>query len=232
MLGTRLLGWRHLGYVEWNEYCQMVLERRMRDGAIDRAPVFGDIRAFIDQGFAARYREMVDVVTGGFPCQPFSAQGVQLGADDPRNMWPDTAVALSIVRPRFALLENVPGLLRFEYFGKILADLEYLGYSARWGCFSACQLGAPHTRLRLFILAYPASCGMGCAPHAAQWWREVQPDRDRERAARWQEGVSAASGAPHGMARWVERRQAVGNGQVPAVVGLAWRTLTRGLNVP
>ena len=67
LLGTKLLGWRHIGYVEFNDYCQRVLQQRIKDGLLDDAPIFGDIREFVEGGFAEAYRGHVDVVTGGFP---------------------------------------------------------------------------------------------------------------------------------------------------------------------
>lgn len=83
ILGSKLLGWTTVGYVEFNEYCQKVLAQRIKDGLIDNAPIFGDIRAFNDCGYASSYQGMVNVVTGGFPCQPFSSCGKQLGGGRP-----------------------------------------------------------------------------------------------------------------------------------------------------
>lgn len=151
----RMLGWRHLGYVEYDDYCQRVLAQRMRDGHIDTAPIFGDIRAFNSQGYAARYRGLVDVVCGGFPCQPFSTAGARRGLDDARNMWPATLTTLRIVEPRWVYLENVPGLIAGAsgaYFGTILSDLASLGYDVRWQVLGAHEVGARHKRDRLWIV--------------------------------------------------------------------------------
>ena len=153
LLGTHLLGWRPVGYVEFNDYCQRIIAARIRDGYLPDAPIFGDIRAFLSEGFAASYTGMVDVITAGFPCQPFSTAGKRAGADDARNMWPATIECLRVVRPRFTLLENVPGLLSSGYFGTILGDLAESGYDARWRILSAAELGAPHKRDRLWVLA-------------------------------------------------------------------------------
>ena len=155
-----LLGFRCRGYVEYEPYCQEVIKQRIADGLLDAAPIFGDIRAFVSEGYAESYQGMADVVTGGFPCQPFSVAGKQLGADDPRNMWPATIEAIRIVRPRYAFLENVPGLLTTRYFGRILGDLAESGFDARWKVVSAAEVGAPHKRDRLWILA-DSKCG-GC----------------------------------------------------------------------
>jgi len=153
LLGTMLLGWRPIGYIEWDDYCQRVIAARIRDGHLPDAPIFGDIRAFISDGYAASYTGLVDVITAGFPCQPFSVAGKRAGIDDPRNMWPATIECIRVVRPRFCLLENVPGLLIGGYFGTILADLAESGYDVRWRILSAAELGAPHKRDRLWMLA-------------------------------------------------------------------------------
>ena len=161
LAAQHLLGWECMGYVEWDDYCQRVLRQRQDDGFLDRAPIYGDIRAFLGDGYAAAYTGMVDVVTGGFPCQPFSVAGNQLGADDPRNMWPATIATISTIRPRYAFLENVPGLVASGYFGTILGDLAESGYGARWRILSAVEVGAPHKRDRLWIVAVDNTNGNG-----------------------------------------------------------------------
>ena len=145
------LGWETIGYVEYEEYCQKVLKQRIADGLLDAAPIFGDIRAFISEGYAEQYRGMVDVITAGFPCQPFSSAGKGLGEDDPRNMWPQTLKCINIIQPSFAFLENVPNLLTHGYIRRIFGDLAESGYNARWRVLSAAEMGAPHLRDRLWI---------------------------------------------------------------------------------
>ena len=149
-----LLGWRTVGYVEWEEYAQRIIAARIKDGLLDAAPIYGDIRAFNRCGYAAAYTGMVDVITAGFPCQPFSVAGKQHGADDERNMWPATIATIRLVRPRYCLLENVPGLISNGYFATVLGDLAACGFDARWRVLSAAELGAPHKRDRLWIVAY------------------------------------------------------------------------------
>lgn len=154
LLGTKLLGFRPIGYVEWDGYCQAIIAQRIKDGFLEEAPIFGDIRKFVESGAAREYRGFADVVTAGFPCQPFSVAGKQLAADDERNMWPATRDVIRVVRPRFAFLENVPGLLSSGYFSVVISDLAALGFDAEWGVFSAAGSGAPHLRERVWILAY------------------------------------------------------------------------------
>ncbi len=105
LLGSRMLGWRTVGYVEWDDYCQRVLAARINDGLLDPAPIFGDVRTFVCDGYAASYQGMVDVVTAGFPCQPFSVAGKRAGEADERNMWPATLDFIRIVRPALSCLK-------------------------------------------------------------------------------------------------------------------------------
>ena len=144
LLGTHLLGWRPVGYVEWNEYCQRVIAARIADGYLPAAPIFTDVREFVQSGAAEQYRGIADVVTGGFPCQPFSVAGKQQAADDERNMWPATRDVIRIVQPASVLLENVPGLISCGYLGTVIADLAALGYVGQWGVIGAADAGAPH----------------------------------------------------------------------------------------
>lgn len=157
LLGTALLGWRPVCGVEILPYNREVLLRRQRDGLLPLFPIWDDARTFDGRPWRGR----VDVVTGGFPCQPFSSAGRQRGADDERNGWPWTARILREVRPRVALLENVANLLTHDYFGTILGDLAALGYDVVWDCIPASAVGAPHRRDRLWILAYLADARGG-----------------------------------------------------------------------
>jgi len=160
LLATKhLLGWTCKGYVENDPYCQNILRQRIADGFLDAAPVFGDINAFIGEGFAEAYQGMVDVITAGFPCQPFSVAGRRAGADDHRNQWPNTLRVIRLVGPRFIFLENVPGLLAHSYWGTILGGLAEAGYDAEWCVLGADDIGAPHRRKRLWILAYAIKRG-------------------------------------------------------------------------
>jgi DNA (cytosine-5)-methyltransferase 1 len=96
--------------------------------------------------------EPVDVITAGFPCQPFSVAGKQKGTTDERHLWPYIADALRVLQPRFAVFENVPGLLRLG-LADVLSDLAAIGFDAEWTTVRASDVGAPHRRERLFIVA-------------------------------------------------------------------------------
>ncbi|WP_371593196.1 DNA cytosine methyltransferase [Streptomyces virginiae] len=99
--------------------------------------------------------EPVDVVCGGYPCQPFSSAGKRKGVADDRHIWPHIARALGVLRPRYAVFENVAGHLSLG-FATVLADLAALGFDARWACVRASDIGAPHQRNRLFLVATAA----------------------------------------------------------------------------
>lgn len=156
VLGTKLLGFRHIGYVEWNPYCQKVLQARIADGYLDAAPIFSDIRKFVSEGYAESYQGMVDVISAGWPCQPHSLAGRREGASSHKDMWEPTADAIRIIRPKYFFGENVPGMLTSDggsYFGRVLGDLASMGYDAEWGVLSANSEGAPHLRERFWIVA-------------------------------------------------------------------------------
>lgn len=94
----------------------------------------------------------IDILTAGYPCQPFSNAGKRLGTEDPRHIWPWIANAVGVLRPRIVLLENVAAHLR-RGFDVVSADLADLGYSVAWGIVSAAEAGAPHLRKRLYVIA-------------------------------------------------------------------------------
>jgi len=103
--------------------------------------------------------EPVDVITGGYPCQPFSHAGNRKGKNDERHLWPYVLTAIRAIRPRYAILENVSGHLTLG-FADVLADLAEIGWSCEWGTYRASDVGAPHRRERIFIIAHADSEGL------------------------------------------------------------------------
>ena len=142
-LGLEWAGFETAWFCEQDEYCQKILARHWPG-----VPCFPDVRG-IDEN-AAR----VDVLAGGFPCQPVSTAGRRLAQDDPRWLWPEFARLIRLLRPRGVLLENVPGLFTAG-FGDVLGDLAESGYDAEWDCIPAAAAGAPHLRDRVFVIAAP-----------------------------------------------------------------------------
>ncbi|MEU6535879.1 DNA cytosine methyltransferase [Streptomyces sp. NPDC047000] len=122
----------------------------------------------------------VDILTGGYPCQPFSTAGKRKGTKDERHIWPYIARALGVLRPRLAVFENVAGHLSLG-FDTVLADLAAGGFDAEWCCLRASDVGAAHRRNRLFLLAWPADPdGPGLA---RRWAARTAPDRRHVAAA-------------------------------------------------
>ena len=109
-LGLRLAypdaNFRTVAYIEWDKYCQQVIQARIGDGHLDDAPIWDDIKSFDGRP----WRGTVDIITAGFPCQPYSNAGLQKRENDPRNLWGDTLRIIREVGPRLVVLENVPGL--------------------------------------------------------------------------------------------------------------------------
>ena len=226
LLGTKLLGWRHVGYVEYERYCQQVIAQRIKDGFLDEAPIFGDIDHFIESGASKKYAGFVDVVTAGFPCQPFSVAGKKKGQDDDRNKWPSTIQIIRDVQPRYALLENVPGLLNSGYFQEILGSLAQARYDAKWIVLGADDVGAPHRRKRLWIKA--TSQDPNTSSERLEGWessvRESEEHSSSSGSCWWSTEPNVGRMA-NGVASRVDRLKAIGNGQVPAVDATAWEIL-------
>lgn len=138
---------RAVCYVEREAFAAALLARRMEEEALAPAPVWSDLRTFDGRA----WRGVVDCITGGYPCQPFSHAGRRLGEQDARHLWPDIARIIGEVEPGLVFFENVAGHLTLG-FDAVRADLERLGYRVAAGLFSAAEVGASHRRERLFIL--------------------------------------------------------------------------------
>ena len=139
----RTNGFEVVWQVEWDSYCQKVLAKHWPS-----VPCYGDIH---DVG--AHNLAPVDVLVGGFPCQPVSVAGNRKGQDDDRWLWPEFGRLICELRPRYVLVENVLGLL-VRGMGDVLGDFSTFGYDAEWGIVSAASVGAPHLRKRIFIIAH------------------------------------------------------------------------------
>lgn len=149
ILGGMLLGHHCVGAVEIDPYCRRVLEQRQRDGILEQFPIFDDVRTFK----AREWRGRVDVVCGGFPCQPWSSAGKRRGADDPRHLWPEMARIVAECRPRYVFAENVS----LAAFAEPWRDLRGLGYRVPPALrLSASDIGAPYQRDRWWLLAADA----------------------------------------------------------------------------
>ena len=146
-LGLERAGMRTKWFVEWDAHCQNILRRHWTG-----LPVAGDITA-VDWSAV----EPVDVLAGGFPCQPVSIAGNRGAQADDRWLWPEFTRAIRVLRPRYVFVENVRNLLAVNSgsaFGEVLGDLASLGFDAEWDCIPAVAVGANHERDRLWLVAY------------------------------------------------------------------------------
>ena len=144
-LGLERAGMRCVGQVEIDPFCRRVLAKHWPD-----VPKFDDVRTFTKDSISER----IDLIAGGFPCQDISNAGHKLGLDGARSgLWGEYRRIIREVRPRFVLVENVAALL-VRGIDRVLGDLATLGFDAEWSVLSACALGAPHTRERVFIIAH------------------------------------------------------------------------------
>ena len=173
VLAGKLLGWRTVCAVEWEQYPASVLCARQNDGLLPPFPIWDDVQTFDGQP----WRGSVDVVSGGFPCQDISAAGKGTGIDGERSgMWREMARIIHEVRPRYAFVENSP-MLTSRGLGTVLGDLAAMGFDARWGVLGAVDVGANHKRDRIWIVAK----WLGQLSHA-----------QHERIRRWEQQQASA----------------------------------------
>lgn len=148
ILGGKLLGWRTVCAVEWEPYAACLLAQRQNDGLLPPFPIWDDVRTFDGRS----WRGIVDVVSGGFPCQDISVAGKGAGIEGKRSgMWVEMARIIGEVRPRWVFVENTPALTS-RGLNRVLGDLATLGFDARWGVLGAAQVGANHQRDRIWIV--------------------------------------------------------------------------------
>lgn len=149
ILGGTLLGWRTVCAVERDAYAAAILAQRQNDGLLQAFPIWSDVETFDGRP----WQGIVDVVSGGFPCQDISAAGKGAGITGERSgLWSEMARIIGEVRPRYVFVENSPLLVR-RGLTRVLGDLAKMGFDARWGIVGAADAGAPHIRKRIWIVA-------------------------------------------------------------------------------
>lgn len=145
---------RVIAFSEIEAFAVANLVAKMEAGLMDAAPVWPNLKTFPSAAFASK----VDLLVAGYPCQPFSHAGKRQGEEDERHLWPYIADGIRAMRPRFCFFENVEGHITLG-LREVIGELEELGYATTWGIFSAAEVGAPHQRKRVFILAYNITDG-------------------------------------------------------------------------
>lgn len=227
ILGGLLLGWRTVCAVELSSYCRRILLARQRDGMLERFPIWDDVSTFDGNPWRGR----VDVISGGFPCQDISSAGKGAGLDGARSgLWVEMARIIGEVRPSHVLVENSP-MLTSRGLGRVLGDLASMGYDARWGVLGARPVGAPMRRDRVWIVAKSnkelSQARVGIQSNELARSLFTRSDTKRPRVKWWTtEARDRCRRMVDGVANRVDRVEAIGNGQVPAVAALAWRLLT------
>ena len=149
---------RTVCYLEIEVYVEAVLVKAMEEGRLCTAPVWSNAKTFP----ASEFRGKVHGITAGYPCQPFSSAGKRKGEEDPRHLWPYIRKHVRAIRPVWCFFENVRGHTTMGLW-RVLSDLEEDGYRTEFGLFSAEETGAPHQRIRVFILAYRTDLGLSGA---------------------------------------------------------------------
>ena len=178
ILGGHLLGWRTVCAVEWEAYPASVLCARQNDGLLESFPIWDDVQTFDGKP----WRGIVDVVSGGFPCQDISAAGKGAGIEGERSgMWSHMARIIGEVRPKYCFVENSP-MLTSRGLGTVLGDLASLGFDAEWGVLSAADVGANHLRERIWIVAKNTKQPrfFSHTKHNGHGWREQQSESVEE----------------------------------------------------
>ena len=200
-LAARWAGLDTVGFCETDTFCRRVLAKHCPD-----VPLHDDVRT-IDGN---KYRG-IELLTGGFPCQPFSEIGERQGAEDDRHLWPAMLRVIASARPAWVLAENVPGLIGMA-LDLVLTDLEAEGYAARTLVLPACAVGANHIRDRVWIVAntsgQPLRVSRQSRQDAHSW--DAEPGVAR-----------VANGIPDGL----DRNKALGNAIVPQVAFELLRTM-------
>jgi len=189
ILGGKLLGWRTVCAVEWEPYPASVLVARQNDGILPPFPIWDDVQTFDGKP----WRGIVDVVSGGFPCQDISSAGKGAGIDGERSgMWREMARIICEVEPRFVFVENSP-MLTSRGLGRVLGDLASMGFDAAWGVLGAADVGANHQRDRIWIVARNVSNSEKLFSNGSNNYTSISLERETESEfgnSYWQKNVS------------------------------------------
>jgi len=228
ILGGKLLGWRTVCAVEIDSFAACILCARQNDGLLTPFPIWSDVCRFD----GTPWRGLVDVVSGGFPCQDISPAGKGVGITGAKSgLWSEFARIIYEVEPKYAFVENSP-FLTTRGLDQVLGDLAEMGFDAEWCVLGADSLGAPHRRERIWVLAAHPDRKRGVQgetpglrdPQLDVWLHSAFHDAV-DACPPWPRGHPASNVLDDGLAPWVDQFRAVGNGQVPSVAALAWRTL-------
>ncbi len=179
-LAAEWMGWKNAFHCEWNEFGQKILKYYWPNSVS-----YGDITK---TDFTI-WRGKIDVLTGGFPCQPYSLAGKRKGKEDERHLWPEMLRAIREIAPRYIVGENVYGLVNWNgglVFNEVQADLEAEGYEVQPVILPACAVGAPHRRERVWFVAYSNKCTTGPSKASTRIIRKGSNNNDEQEERREQ----------------------------------------------
>jgi DNA (cytosine-5)-methyltransferase 1 len=245
-LESRIDGFRTVCHVEGEAYAASLIIKKIQEGTIHEAPVWSNVKTFNGKP----WRSKVDIITGGFPCQPHSSAGKLLGEEDPRNLWPDVKRIISEVRPRLLFLENVSNINN-TIAPTIVGDLAEMGFESAWCVVRASDVGAPHRRARWFIMAH--AYGQSNNEELQRTNRKIPSKSKRLRRRKdkrktgnkprgkgsyderqkqfeeWWTVEPPVGRMVDGVAHWVDRLRGCGNGVVPQQAAYAFDILSTAL---
>lgn len=225
-IGGFALAAQMVGGIETVAFCEIdPWARRVLNKNFPSVPIHDDVKTLNPKNYGT-----IDLITGGYPCQPFSLSGKRKGADDDRHLWPEVRRTIAAARPRWVLCENVTGHITMG-LDEVLDDLASLGYSAEAIVLPACSVGNWHRRDRVWIIAYDSR----------QHLQEPQmvdakailselggaADEARLRVAEWEADQPSMVGVAHGIPHWVDRARGTGNAIVPQVAAEILRCMMR-----
>ena len=235
--GLDLAGINHkvIAYVEVEAFAIANLVAKMEAGQLAPAPIWTDIKTFPSEIFSGK----VDLITGGYPCQPFSAAGERKGVEDERHLWPYIRKHIKAVKPNRCFFENVEGHISLG-LSTVISDLAEDGFRTAWGIFSAREVGAPHQRKRVYIMA---DCQGEFSQRAIKTRSvERQPEKEVRKRSLFKGTTTWLSKCKQGIHEWpteprvgrvvdgcpdrLDRIRLLGNGVVPQTAAKAWLTLT------
>jgi DNA (cytosine-5)-methyltransferase 1 len=223
-IGGFSLGLERTGGFETVAFCEIAkFPQRILRARVPKTPLHDEITSMqFSEG-------EVDVITGGFPCQDLSAQGLRAGLAGTRSgLWRELLRAIRVVRPRYAVVENVADLLGLG-MGTVLGDLASIGYDAEWHCIPACYVGAPHERDRIWIVAHPSE-EQGL--YQSDYWEaptRLPTYSDYWRAHPWDETSPKLCRMDDGIPHRVDRTEGLGNAVVPQIPELIGNAILQSL---
>lgn len=215
-LGLGRAGMNTVAFCEIDRFCQQVLARHW-----PRVPIYDDIKQLTARRLYHDGIPSIDLLCGGYPCQPFSIAGNRRGQADPRHLWPEMHRLIRELRPRWVVCENVAGHVELG-LDTVLADLDFAGYAATPFIIPACAVGAPHRRDRVWIVAHAA--GVGLPGAMGPQGRPSAPELPSQ-ALRWELPQPFTVGSDDGIPYRMERTQALGNAVVPQIPELIGRAI-------